>query len=326
MNIHLKNIVLPLHDSANLELNGQITLGSEGIVTAISGPSGVGKTTLLLAISSAISLKDGCIETEGNLSPVIYVPQTPVMIPNRTVGENVGLFREVKSHRNRFSKEIIEEMADILGVSDLIENRTDIKGLSGGETQRLSLIRALAARPPLLLLDEPFSSLDVARVSRFSEQLRRYVQLEGINVILVTHSIGVVKLVADRVVYISPDNSANQRLESVSVREFCNQPGCPEAAMFVLDGRGSLLTAEQAREIHGIELEARTRRVVVGSNIRLEHDAASRWQVTSHTDRTAYCRNLDSEGVILADLQEHPVKLNDTYRASVENHHYWLYP
>lgn len=165
-----------LFENLNLELGA-------GEIAAITGPSGCGKTTLLRCIcgleeldSGKITLNDEDISlrrTEDRGIGLIF--QKPVLYPHLDVGGNL-----------RLAGGNIEKALAEVGLEGF-STRT-IASLSGGEGQRVALARALLARPQILLLDEPFSSLDHELSLRLIEDVRTVLKLRNCSAILVTHN------------------------------------------------------------------------------------------------------------------------------------------
>lgn len=165
-----------------------------GQIVAITGPSGCGKTTLLRCICGLESLDDGKIELHNkditNMLPenrgIGLIFQKPVLYPHLNVARNLKLG---------------DKLADIsaalkeVGLAGF-ENR-GVDTLSGGEGQRVALARALLAKPSVLLLDEPFSSLDEELSERLAIDVRDLLKKRGCPAILVTHNKSIAGLFAD---------------------------------------------------------------------------------------------------------------------------------
>ncbi|GAB3447257.1 ABC transporter ATP-binding protein [Phycicoccus ginsengisoli] len=166
-----------------------------GTTTAILGPSGCGKTTLLRVIAGfqpadegTVTLGDTVVVGPGRwVSPerrgIGYVAQEGNLFPHLTVGQNVsyGLPRAARRAGER-----VTELLELVGLSpDLAARRPD--QLSGGQQQRVALARALARKPTLVLLDEPFSSLDAGLRATTREAVSDALAHEGVTVVLVTH-------------------------------------------------------------------------------------------------------------------------------------------
>jgi iron(III) transport system ATP-binding protein len=168
----------------------------EGTLTAILGASGSGKTTLLRIVMGLVEADAGTVAVDGTVvadskhvnvptdkRSVGYVAQEGALFPHLTVGENVG-FGLPRSER-RLGTRVREALA-LVGLDDSYGRRRP-QELSGGEQRRVGLARALAPRPRLVLLDEPFSGLDAALRLDTRETVVRALEAEGTTGVLVTH-------------------------------------------------------------------------------------------------------------------------------------------
>ncbi len=167
-----------------------------GEIFALLGPSGCGKTTTLRIIAGFERADTGTIAMDKQIlaSDDLYIPpesrgigfvfQDYALFPHKNVFENVafGLRKVTKKERR-------ERTLEVLRMVDLIDLQSGLPHhLSGGEQQRVALARAIIARPKLLLLDEPFSSLDQGLRQTTREEVRTLLKAEGISAILVTHA------------------------------------------------------------------------------------------------------------------------------------------
>ena len=179
----------------------------EGSTTVILGPSGCGKTTLLRVIAGfqapdrgSVALGDDVVVGPGlwrapERRGVGYVAQEGNLFPHLSVGANVvyGLGRGARRDTAR-----LRELLGLVGLDvSLADRRPD--QLSGGQQQRVALARALARRPKVLLLDEPFSSLDAALRTSTREAVADVLRREGVTAILVTHDQSEALSMADQV-------------------------------------------------------------------------------------------------------------------------------
>ena len=137
-----------------------------GQYAVLMGKTGSGKTTLLEALCGLKSIRSGSIHLMNQdvtrLRPadrgIGYVPQDLALFPHLTVREHLAFALELRGWQQARIKERVAELSALLGIGHLLERRP--QGLSGGESQRVALGRALAFHPPVLLLDEPLSALD----------------------------------------------------------------------------------------------------------------------------------------------------------------------
>ncbi len=167
----------------------------EARIGCLLGPSGCGKTTVLRCLAGFETPTGGTIRLNGQtlFGPAHQVPaaqrgigmvfQDYALFPHLTIHDNIafGLHRQPRAERLRRSSELLE----LIGLAPLA-NRYPHQ-LSGGQQQRVALARALAPRPSLLLMDEPFSNLDVDLRKRLGQDIRDLLKHEGITAILVTH-------------------------------------------------------------------------------------------------------------------------------------------
>jgi iron(III) transport system ATP-binding protein len=205
-------LVSDLHKAfgANTVLAGVDLVVPAGSLTAILGPSGSGKTTLLRVIAGferpdrgTVAL-GGAVVVDGEgrerVAPerrrIGYVPQEGSLFPHLTVRKNIrfGLPRRAR----RGSR--VEELLALIGMSDMGGRYPH--QLSGGEQQRVALARALAPRPELVLLDEPFSSLDAALRASVRAEVTALLRAAGTTALLVTHDQDEALSLADRVAVI----------------------------------------------------------------------------------------------------------------------------
>jgi molybdopterin-binding protein len=165
----------------------------EGGYSLIIGPTGSGKTTLLEAVAGLVPVLEGRVLLRGEdvtgLPPerrrLGFVYQQYHLFPHLTVRENIGYGLPAAAWPGPAREERIRELADLLGITPLLD-RT-IGRLSGGEQQRTALARALAPRPSILLLDEPFAAVDPATRRSLRRELRTLHERERITTLQVTH-------------------------------------------------------------------------------------------------------------------------------------------
>ena len=174
---------------------------NDGEVLCVLGASGSGKTTLLNILAGLTAFEG---ETEGVPQRIGYIFQEPRLLPNLTVKENLA-----------YSGAADEEIERILSKIELVAVKDKRpKELSGGEKQRVAIARAFLSNAPLLLLDEPFSSLDTALKIRLSGVFAELWKETRRTAVLVTHDIEEAWMLAHRVVVISEGKTvAEYRLD-----------------------------------------------------------------------------------------------------------------
>ena len=163
-----------------------------GSLTAILGPSGSGKTTLLRLLAGfdrpdrgTVRIGARIVDGEGaHVHPehrrIGYVPQEGALFPHLTVAANVGFGLSRAARRQR-----VGELLELVGLADLA--RRYPHQLSGGQQQRVALARALAIAPEVVLLDEPFASLDAHMRASVRDEVQRILRAAGTTTVLVTH-------------------------------------------------------------------------------------------------------------------------------------------
>jgi iron(III) transport system ATP-binding protein len=216
----------------------------EHSITAVLGSSGSGKTTLLRIIAGferpkagRISLAGRVIESEGRHVPperrrLGYVPQEGALFPHLTVARNVGFgLRRGSGHTGRVEE--LLELVDLAGLGKRYPHE-----LSGGQQQRVALARALALDPALLLLDEPFASLDAALRLSVRADIARVLRAAKTAVVLVTHDQQEAMSMADQVAVLRAGHVA----QIGAPRDIYANPVDPDMAAFV--GEANLVDAD----------------------------------------------------------------------------------
>ncbi|WP_374100798.1 ABC transporter ATP-binding protein [Gordonia sp. BP-119] len=177
----------------------------DGEFVAVLGRSGSGKTTLLRVLAGLETLDAGSLEwrdeSGGERPHTGVVFQRALLMPWLTVEENIRFGRRFAAHRASFENDYALGLLRRFGLDGLADRYPD--QLSGGQAQRVAIIRAAAIRPRLLLLDEPFSALDPAVRGELRSWLAELAAELGITVVLVTHDVDEALELADRIVLLS---------------------------------------------------------------------------------------------------------------------------
>ncbi|WP_157014746.1 ATP-binding cassette domain-containing protein [Mesorhizobium xinjiangense] len=205
-----------------------------GAPTVILGPNGAGKSLLLRLMHGLIEPAQGTVLFNGQpMSPAIrrrqaMVFQRPVVL-RRSVRANIDY--ALAAHRLRGTKRHrrLDELLEMGGLSAMAHQPA--RSLSGGEQQRLALVRAVAAAPELLFLDEPTSSLDPGATQRIEALVRRFAQ-DGMKIVMVTHDLGQARRLADEVVFMHRGRIAEQ----TPAAAFFDEPASQAARDFVAGG------------------------------------------------------------------------------------------
>jgi NitT/TauT family transport system ATP-binding protein len=180
-----------------------------GEFVSLIGPSGCGKSTLLRVIGDLVEPSTGSVTVNGKPAKRAradrdygIVFQDSVLFDWRTVAKNIGLPLEMLGWDRDKRKQRIDEMLDLVELRGFEEHHP--WQLSGGMQQRVSIARALAFEPALLLMDEPFGALDEMTRERLNLELLSIWQQLGSTVVFVTHSISEAVFLSTRVVVMSP--------------------------------------------------------------------------------------------------------------------------
>jgi molybdopterin-binding protein len=227
--IRLEGVGVRMGRFAVQDVSLEVPAGGYGLVI---GPTGAGKTTLLEAVAGHVPLTSGKVilrDTDVTAAPpearrVGFVYQHYHLFPHYTVRENVGYGLRRLPAGERDAR--VAEVARLLGIESLLDR--PVLALSGGEQQRSALARALAPRPSILLLDEPFAAVDPATRRGLRRELRELHEREGITTLQVTHDFedamrlgDIVAVLADgRVAQVGRPEDVFQRPNSRFVAEF----------------------------------------------------------------------------------------------------------
>jgi osmoprotectant transport system ATP-binding protein len=183
-----------------------------GAFVAVVGTSGSGKTTTLKFINRLVEPDGGEVRIEGvrvgTIDPptlrrkIGYVFQGIGLFPHMRVGENIGITPQLLGWGRPEIAARIEELLDLVGLPQSYAVRFP-DALSGGEAQRVSVARAIAARPRIVLMDEPFGALDPVTRDALGAAYRRLHERLGLTTVMVTHDVQEAVLLADRIVVMS---------------------------------------------------------------------------------------------------------------------------
>lgn len=173
------------------------------------GPSGSGKTTTLKMINRLIPLTSGFIRIDGkpisdyNLQElrwnIGYVLQQIALFPNMTVEENITIVPEMKKWSKEDMQNRVTELLDSVGLEPEAYRNRKTSELSGGEQQRIGVIRALAANPDIILMDEPFSALDPISKQNLQRDVAKLQKKLNKTVVFVTHDMQEALALGDRI-------------------------------------------------------------------------------------------------------------------------------
>ena len=173
---------------------------NKGEFISIVGPSGCGKSTILSILSKIINKSDGEININKNTN-IAYMLQDDCLLPFKTILENCLIGLEINNCLNKENKKYVINLLNTYGLGDFINSYP--KNLSGGMRQRVALIRTLAIKPDILLLDEALSSLDYQSRLAISDDLYNIIKKENKTAIMVTHDIGEAISMSDKIIVLT---------------------------------------------------------------------------------------------------------------------------
>ncbi|MGB8096888.1 MAG: ATP-binding cassette domain-containing protein [Terracidiphilus sp.] len=199
------------YEAAGRRLLDRVSLAlEERTVTAILGRSGAGKTTLLRTVNRMVEPTAGEVKVRGRLAEesdaialrrsMGYVIQETGLFPHFTVERNVGLVLEAEERPRAEREARCGELLEMVGLKSGEFRRRFPHQLSGGQRQRVGLARALAAKPDILLMDEPFGALDPLTRAEMQDMLLGLLEQLRVTVLLVTHDLDEALLLGDRIV------------------------------------------------------------------------------------------------------------------------------
>ncbi|MBY7145166.1 ABC transporter ATP-binding protein [Virgibacillus sp. NKC19-3] len=206
--IEFKNIGKEYSDGTRALKDFSLKVRNGEMVTLI-GPSGCGKTTSLKMINRLIEPTAGMLyinekdiddynihELRWNIG---YVLQEIALFPHMTISENISVVPEMKKWKRKDIRARSEELLDMVGLDPSTYQKKMPGELSGGEQQRVGVIRALAADPDIILMDEPFSALDPISKEQLQQDIRRLQEEIKKTIVFVTHDMDEAMALGDRV-------------------------------------------------------------------------------------------------------------------------------
>ena len=196
----------------------------QGEFLSIVGPSGCGKTTILSIVAGLLKPTAGTVMLDGRpvgapKGEVGYMLQRDTLFEWLTVSANTLLGLKIQKKLTDESRAYAMSLIKKYGLAEFADDYPT--RLSGGMRQRAALVRTLAFRPKLLLLDEPFGALDFQTRTDVAEDVRSIIAAEGVTTLLVTHDIPEAVCMGDRVIVMSPRPAVVQSIVDVDI------PGSP---------------------------------------------------------------------------------------------------
>jgi molybdate/tungstate transport system ATP-binding protein len=220
--------------SGTFALTGLTFTVAAGTYAVLMGKTGAGKTTLLEALCGFRRVQAGTVYLVDRdvtaLSPadrgIGYVPQDLALFQTMTVRQHLAFAQRIRRWDRAAIGRRVDELAELLGLTRLLERRP--AGLSGGESQRVALGRALSFRPRVLLLDEPLSALDDETRADMHQLLRSVQRQTGVTVLHVTHNWAEMRALADQVLLLK-DGAIREALSAELPPAFQEREGATTA-------------------------------------------------------------------------------------------------
>ena len=199
-----------------------------GKITVLMGLSGSGKTTLLRMVNKMVSPSEGLISIDGvdvrehdsvTLRRSIgYVLQEVGLLPHKSVFENVALIARISGQSSAEASSNAQEMLELVGIDQSLFDRYPSE-LSGGQQQRVGVARALAIKPKILLMDEPFGAVDPIVREELQDELLRIQRTLDLTIVLVTHDRYEALKLADQLVILSKEAQIEQSGSPAEIKQ-----------------------------------------------------------------------------------------------------------
>ena len=209
----------------------------DGQFVVLIGPSGCGKTTTLKTINRLIDINSGTISIDGKdiqstdkvelRRHIGYVIQQIGLFPNMTVAQNICVVPRLLKYDKARCDEIVREMLKLVNMEQYADKYPS--ELSGGQQQRIGVLRALAASPPIVLMDEPFGALDPMTREVLQDEVRSIQQKLNKTVIFVTHDMGEALKMADIIIFMD----SGEIVQMASPEEMLEHPATDQVRTFL---------------------------------------------------------------------------------------------
>jgi osmoprotectant transport system ATP-binding protein len=217
---------------------------NQGSITVFVGPSGCGKTTSLRMINRMVEPTSGVITVDGKdvtsvPAPELrrsmgYVMQSSGLLPHRSVLDNIATVPRLNGVSKSEARKRAQELLDVVGLASALGKRYPSQ-LSGGQQQRVGVARALAADPPVLLMDEPFSAVDPVVRDELQQELLRLQKDLAKTIVFVTHDIDEATVLGDKVAVFA---TGGKLAQYATAEEILRAPANDFVASFVGRDRG----------------------------------------------------------------------------------------
>jgi osmoprotectant transport system ATP-binding protein len=262
---------------------------AKGSVTVFVGPSGCGKTTSLRMINRMVEPTSGTITVDGRDVTSVpaaelrrsmgYVMQSAGLLPHRSVLDNIATVPRLNGVSKADARRRAEELLDVVGLAHSLGRRYPSQ-LSGGQQQRVGVARALAADPPVLLMDEPFSAVDPVVREELQQELLRLQKDLAKTIVFVTHDIDEATILGDKVAVFA---TGGKLAQYATPEQILRAPANNFVASFVGRDRGFRhlgFTPSDGVVLHPVPTIIRAAEGYVS-----DHGAAGGWQLVVDADK-----------------------------------------
>lgn len=262
---------------------------AKGTVTVFVGPSGCGKTTSLRMINRMVEPTSGTITVDGRDVTTVpapelrrsmgYVMQSSGLLPHRSVLDNIATVPRLNGVSKADARKRAEELLDVVGLAHSMGKRYPSQ-LSGGQQQRVGVARALAADPPVLLMDEPFSAVDPVVRDELQQELLRLQKDLAKTIVFVTHDIDEATILGDKVAVFA---TGGKLAQYATPEEILRAPANNFVASFVGRDRGFRhlgFTPSDGVVIHPVPTIVRS-----SAGYASDSSAAGGWQLVVDADK-----------------------------------------
>lgn len=272
-----------------------------GRVTGLLGPSGCGKSTLLRLIAGLERPSKGEISFEHPSPLLSFVSQDPVIFEQYSRLDNARYRQRRGANRSRFREEIFGKLQHALGLNDgMLNSVTPYETMSGGQRQRLVLLRELSVLPDVILLDEPCSGLDAVVKRDFLAALRSVLDEHDVRCLYATHHFDELTLVADEILSFESLQGKPARPQAFGLDEFVSAPPTIRSARTILGPLSSVLQGEVVADSFALTTSGRWELVVAAGAVAFEADGFQ----TERADIARDARLVNMQGQVLFVLPQ----------------------
>ncbi|MFT9599689.1 ABC transporter ATP-binding protein [Mesobacillus sp.] len=247
----------------------------EGELLVLIGPSGSGKTTTLKMINRLIPLTEGYIKIKDKMISdydihelrwdIGYVLQQIALFPHMTIEENIAVVPEMKGWEQKKIDHRIDELLNMVGLEPKTYRKRLPHELSGGQQQRIGVARALAANPPIILMDEPFSALDPLSREKLQDDLIELQKNIKKTIVFVTHDMSEALKLGDRICLMKN----GEIVQTGTPEELIQQPVNEFVREFVGIDQGNRTTVDVREAIQPLTSEELNNLPVIASTVSI---------------------------------------------------------